>query len=99
MTPDALSSLAATVEGSAPGLAFVLREWSTCVRHGDVLAVAKESLHALAGARRLAAICPDDGDHRTAVAVLEGVFDRAARAVFRRDAEAWRSAHVHVPAR
>lgn len=81
MTPDALLNLADRVESRAPGLAFVLREWSTCAQHGHVLAVAKESLHALVGARRLAAIVPGDRDHALAVELLEIVFLSAVRAL------------------
>jgi hypothetical protein len=63
--------------------------------------VAHESLHALAGAQRLARIVPDDEAHREAVEILEVVFLGAARAVFRRDARGGSHAHHAqvVPAR
>lgn len=73
MTPGALAHLADTLEPRSPGFAAVLREWAHVLGVGGdglVTEVLKEARVLLAGARRLAALVPQDEAHSAAVRAL-----------------------------
>lgn len=85
MTPGELDYLAAAYEPDAPGFAAVLANWALVVGH-DPVAVARESLAALALAQQLQSLAPEDALHGEVVELLEVVMVSTSHVVFTRDA-------------